>query len=240
MRTCIAIVGGLVLLLGGVVPAGATTYGPGDHWVDTVAVGTYDLDIDGQFSVEIPGIGPLSFGVTGQMTVWHGDAQDTPDPLDPGHFNHVDVELVSMSLTGDIPMVGSILLTCGDGVANGLDDGPLFTPGAITELPGDPALATSSFDMFFQVQVQSTGYGNFTLFNKDTDPLPVVSVIDRIPPTNFQYTYAGGIPVYDVLDPDGEPVAVIPAAVFTPEPSTLVVLGVGALGLIARRRRRKL
>lgn len=238
MKRCIAIIGGIVLLLGGAVPAGAAIYGPGGHWVDTVNQGTYGLDIDGQFTVNIPGLGPLSFDVTGQMTVWHDDALDTLDPLDPGHLNHVDVELVSMSLTGDIPMVGSILLTCGDEVGNGLNDGPLYTPGAITELEGDSSLASSSFDIFFTVNIQSPAYGNITVFNKD--PLPVESVIDRIPPVNFEYAYAGGLLVYDVLDPDGTPVATIPAAVFTPEPATLVLLGGGALGLIARHRRRKL
>jgi len=236
MRTSVAILGGMALLLG-VVPVGADVYGPGDHWVDTVTVGTYDMNIDGEFTVTIPGIGPLVFPVTGQMAVWHGDAQDTPDPLDPGHLNYVDTELVSMSMTGTIPTVGTFVLTGGDGVANGLDDGPLYTAGGITELVGDPAWAESFFDIFFEVELDSTIFGNVTVFNKE--PLHVESLIDRIPPVGFEYVYAGGLNVYDNADPDGEPVAQIPAASFTPEPSSLAVLCVGALGLLARRRRRK-
>jgi len=225
------------LLLGGAVPVGAATYGPGDHWVDTVTVDTYTINIDGEFTVNIPGIGPLAFPVAGQMTIWHGDVRDTPDVLDPDHLNYVDTELVAMNLAGTIPTVGTFVLTGGDGVDNGLDDGPLFTPGGITELPGDPAWAESFFDIYFEVELDSPLFGNVTVFNKQ--PLHVESLIDRIPPVGFEYVYAGGLNVYDKADPDGEPVAQIPAASFTPEPSSLAVVCVGALGLLARRRRRK-
>ena len=237
MKRCMAIVGGLVLLLAAAVPVGAATYGPGDHWVDTVTVDTHNMEIDGEFIVDI-GAGPMAFPVTGQMTVWHGDAQDTPDPLDPGHLNHVDVEIVSMSLTGTVPMVGTATLTSGDEAGNGLDDGPLFTEGDIIEDVGDPAWADSFFDIFFEIDLDSTVYGNITVFNKDA--LQVSARIDRIPPVGFTYEYHGGspIPLYDVLDPDGEPEAYIPGASFTPEPSSLVVVCLGALGLLARRRRR--
>jgi hypothetical protein len=239
MKRCMAIVGGLVLLLAAAVPVGAATYGPKDHWVDIVIEDTHDMEIDGEFTVDIPGVGSLAFPVTGLMTVWHGDARDTLDPLDPGHLNHVDVEMVSMSLTGTVPVVGTATLTSGDGVGNGLSDGPLFTEGDIIEDTGDPAWADSFFDIFFEIELDSTVHGNITVFNKDA--LHVSARIDRIPPVGFTYEYHGGIaiPLYSTLDPGGDPVAHIPAASFTPEPSGLVVVCLGGLGLLARRRRRK-
>ena len=125
-----------------------------------------------------------------------------------------------MTLTGTSPGIGSVTLTCGDGVANGLNDGPFYTAGGISETAGDPALADSFFDIFFQADI-----GGTVVFNKG--PLHTVAVIDRIPPLFSTYSFAGGLDVYAVLDPDGPPVAQIPAATLrlVPEPTSLALLG---------------
>jgi len=235
MKRHTALLGAVALLLAGSAGLHAATFGPGDHWVDTVTEGTYTAAIEGSFDATILGVGAVSFGASGQMTVWHGDAQDTPDPLDPAHLNQVDVEIVSMTLTGNAPGVGPVTLTAGDGVANGLNDGPLFSGGTVIEAPGDPALADSFFDIFFQVAIPAYP---LTIFNKL--PLQVSAQIDRIPPVGFAYVSVGPVNLYDAQNPDGPAMAQMTGATYTPEPSSLAVVGIGTVVLLVRRRRKHL
>lgn len=233
MRKHMAAVGVFVSLAFGTLQLRAGTFGPGDHWVDTVTEGTYVMNVDGDFYTTVYGIGASSFVASGQIMVWYDDARDTPDPLDPGHSNHVDVEIVSMNLTGNAPGVGPVALRSGDSVANGMSDGPLFTGGTIIEATDDPSLADSFFDIFFEVEISAYA---LTIFNKQ--PLQVSGRIDRIPPVGFAYVSLGAVELYDAANPDGPAVARMDNAVYTPEPSTLALVGLGGLRLLARRRRR--
>lgn len=153
---------------------------PGPHFVaacpmggdtfDSVALVELDIDLDNQADEMVL--------LTGQTTILRGDAVDAilDDPLlgDVGEldgaFDVLPTELVSLALTGD-----GIILTAGDGVADLANDNDLHSPGAIAELPNDPALASSRFEVFFEIET-SAG----TLHN--SDPLPLTTIIDRIYP----------------------------------------------------------
>ena len=78
MNRCTAILGVLALLGVTTAHVGAATFGPGDHWVDTVTEGTFAMDVEAEFTATIPGMGTETFDLTGPMTVWYGDARDTP------------------------------------------------------------------------------------------------------------------------------------------------------------------
>ena len=168
-----------LVLFGAMKPADADSVcGPGPHWVDscladtdnfysTAAIGV-DLDFDG--FVDIPAV------LSGPTTIFRGFPFDTPDPLDPGHFNQINTEIVSMNLIGS-----GMTLTAGDGIGNLGSDGSLYSPGAVVEQPGDPTQAESFFDVFFQIQ---TPLG--LLHNND--PARMAAVIDRVPPgTTYRY-----------------------------------------------------
>jgi uncharacterized protein (TIGR03437 family) len=69
-------------------------------------------------------------------------------------------------------------MTAGDGIGNLQNDGPLHSAGAIVENAGNPALATLTANVFFNVTV--SGFG-LNLHN--AVPLQIQSSIDRAPPT---------------------------------------------------------
>src|SRR4030067_1749981 len=105
----------------------------------SIAVVGVDIDWDG-----IPDITANLAGPTG---IFRGHPIDTPDPLDPGHFNRINTEIVSMTLTG-----GGITLTAGDGIGNLANNGPLYSPGNVIEKIGDPTRADSFFFFSFTIQ----------------------------------------------------------------------------------------
>lgn len=237
MKKCIALVAVAVLLLGAAGQLNADTFGPGDHWVDTVTQGTDIMNTHGQLTVTVFTVPPATytFGLDGPTEVWHDNVRDTPDPLDPGHFNYIDAEMVSINMAGNTPL-GPVTMVAGDGVGNGISDGPLFSPGRIVEDPGDPALADSFFDVFFELGVPGMGV---TVFNKAS--CPMLAKIDRVPPVRFVYVSQEPIDLYNKDDPNGPPVARLEEGRHTPEPSSLLLLAIGAvclLGYAWRRRKR--
>ena len=213
----------------------APLFGPGAHWVDTVTAGTdvfnsilvVEIDLDGDLS------GDTTINLPNPIIVERGAAADTPDPLDPGHLNHIPIELVSMELTASTP-IGPVTLRAGDGIANLAPDGPLFSFGAIDERADDPALADGFLDLFFELE---TVLGTF----HNEDAIRIAGVIDRYPPIlSF-----GHVSVIPLLDEGGGATSVnivgVSQQIVSPEPGALTLLGLGALGLIVggyRRRKR--
>ncbi len=150
----------------------------------------------------------------------------------PDH--HIDTELVSLSLTG-----AGLTLTAGDGIGNGLSDGPLGSLGRITEQGGDPMLADSFFDIFFDIQGAPLGPLG-PLHNNS--PCRMEAVIDRVPPAGgttyvcdltvpvFLFTLNGTNPVGQLLSTSHQ----IPRI---PEPATLALVGLALTTLAGLRRR---
>ena len=203
--------------------------GPGPHWVDSCSGGldtfpsiaTVGVDTDLNDSED------FSLLLSGPTTVFRSDPLDTPDPLDPGHLNTIPTEIVALSLTG-----AGFTLIAGDGIGNLTSDGPLFTPGEITEQPDNVFFADSFFDVFFELQ--GTPFGPLS----NLDPLRVEAVIGEVVPLGIPFTFAG--PPVGLFDAGGTERLRITSVRHTPvpEPATLILLGIGITGAFMYMRKR--
>ena len=205
----------------------APVCGPGSHWVDACPGGIDLFPLTkGVHTINIFGVGVFNLLTTGPTTVWRGPGTTLPD-------HHIETELVALTLTG-----GGLTLTAGDGMGNGLSDGPLFSPGKITEQGGDSTMADSFFDIFFEIDglaLQQSGLGKL----HNNNPCVMEAVLDQVPPK------AGTTYVCDLTNPillftaQNQPVGQL---LFTshqiiPEPGSLALVAVALLAVAGLRRR---
>ena len=241
---------GLSLVVAGQANAVAR-HGPGSHWIDSVLAGNdsigwskvefgIDLTFDGipEFDAVFVG-GPTTIQTTAAMD----DSTRYPGlrPVDV-HLDVIDTEILSMTLNGIGPATGWTLRV---GILAGVSTGhgPRSTLGAIAELPGDPALAESFFDVFFEVD--GTPFG--TIHN-DT-PYRIREDIDQVPPVNFDYEPRGSDATWvELFDASEMPIGNLTELTtggsghHSPEPTTFVMLVIGGLlmgGWAQGRRRRR-
>ncbi len=145
-----------------------------------------------------------------------------------------------MSLTGSHAGVGDIILTAGDGIGNGSDDGPLHSPGAIAEL-GDDLIAESFFDVFFELDLVDLG---IKLHNNVSHRMEAAQIYN-VPPLWIPYNFPGTPPVglfdennvYSGYDVTGSDHILTPEIDAASGLSALVLL-LGVLMLMGERFRR--
>jgi len=171
------------------VPCGPNTCqpcgqcGPGPHWIDNPpcppgvdsfpsgALVGVDFNFDCFVDLNLVMFGPTTVRRSGPMD----DSTQYPGtrPVD-GHLDVIDTEMLSLSLTG-----GGVTLTAGAGMGQGGVLSP--TLGNVAEQPGDPTLADSFFDVFFEVDLG----GGLFLYNQM--PLRVQATISCVPPDEVYF-----------------------------------------------------
>lgn len=192
---------GLLLASASPPARAAALYGPGPHWIDKVTSGYAMFESAATVGVDITGDGATDLTVvaTGPTTVFRSDALEGDPVGDPGHRNHLDLEIVSMTLTGTIPGLGPFTLTVGDGIGNHAPDGPFHTAGTSDEIPGSPRRALDVFEIFFQLSLDRNG-----VVVHNPVPLRVESVISTLPPIGTEFVMVG--PPVALVTADGSPV----------------------------------
>lgn len=205
----------IAALVGGMPPGDAVArvqsvpalHGPGRHWIHRVGAGLARFDAEATVAVDanFDGTADASVTLTGPTVVVRSRAR----ALAGRHRSHLDLEIVSMTLTGTLSGFGGLTFRAGDGIANLAADGPLHSPGTSDEIPGDPRRAQDWFDLRFEVDLNGVRLRN-------PEPFRVGSVIDRLPPIGSTFTSSG------------------PPAVLVTEGGTPVLQIVGATNTIVR------
>ena len=220
----------MILVSASEIAGAAALFGPGPHWVDTVTAGTDFFSSATSIAIDLNGdlLPDVSLSLPGPIIIQRGSAADTPDPLDPEHLNHVDIELVSLMLTGSTPL-GPITLHAGDGFGNFAADGPLYSPGAIDEKVSDPTLANAFIDLFLEVE---TPFGTF----HNNTALRLRAMIDQYPPL-FAQDLLNPVPL---VGSGGSPTAMslVSMTAVVPEPSSMALAALGLAGAFLGWRRR--
>ncbi len=164
--------------------------GPGPHWVDQCPGGADNMPTGGVIGVDLDGDcqADVNAVLNGPAHVIRSfpldDSLQFPGlrPLDL-HRDVLDTEIIAMQLTG-----GGVVLRAGGGMGQG---GLRRSLGAIAELPADPNLADSFFDVFFELDL---GGGQFAY---NLEPLTVRTRIDCVPPQAVYFHQVGCVALYD-------------------------------------------
>ncbi len=167
------------------VPCGLC--GPGPHFIDVppCPAGTETIPSGALVGIDtnLDCVRDQNLVLFGPVTIRRNNPSDDSSnypgtrPID-NHLDVIDTEILAMSLTG-----GGATLVAGAGQGQGGVLGA--TRGNIAEQPGNPSLADSFFDVFFEVSI-----GAQRLYNQT--PLRAAEVITCIPP-NGQYIHPVGI-----------------------------------------------
>lgn len=156
-----------------------TQCGPGAHWTDSCLEGTdqisdqgavigIDLDLDCVADIS------LVLGSCGTLQIYRSA------PV--GH--DIDTEILDLCLSD-----GSVTLIAGAGLGQGGVLAPSL--GTITEQGGDPALADSSFDVMFEVDLG----GGYYVYNHAA--LVIQAEIDCVPPQADYIHPTGCLALFD-------------------------------------------
>jgi len=170
-----------------------------------VKSGTVTFDAMAVVGVDInrDGVADLTLELSGPTTVFRSAAEPA-DPAQPRHRNHLDLEIVSMTLTAP----HGVIFQAGDGVGNFTADGPLFSLGSSQEIAATPELAHDDFAIYFTGELAGLALHNI-------EPLRMVADIDRLPPVGNTFRLSG--PPLPLYTDDGHAAEIqITAVTYTP------------------------
>src|SRR5581483_5620570 len=240
--------------------AATLSCGPGAHWVDSCMGGyaylstetkasvTLDLDGDTVIDVSIPLVVFI-----GQTDVFAGSATVNTAP----HSAFFQTEIFSLFETSVLPNGKTVTLSGGDGAANLVSDGPLYSYGEVDGEPSDPSLADHTGHVMFEVDSPANSFvgvlpgvpGNTDLVLHNTTPLVAECTgLTKAPPDTCKYFVIPSNLTLDLFDINGDlrgsmgPAYIngLPIAhhYVIPEPANvgLVFGGIGLLAFLRRRR----
>lgn len=232
------------------LPAAAIC-GNAAHWVDTCPGGTTTLSTESiaKISLDLTGDGTID-AVFPYVTL----SGFTQVFLAPGSPHSFSTEIYNLQETMLTPFGATITLRAGDGIANGLNDGPLYSWGDVVE-EANPLLADHSVHVMFQIDIPQDAFGpgsNAATVLQNQSPLNAVCTgLTEAPPVTCKYFLVNsfGIPAHEVLnlyDTGGEFRGTLEPAVVngvdvahhivTPEPATAGLM-LGLAGALVLRRR---
>jgi hypothetical protein len=176
--------------------AGAThaaSCGPGSDWISVCGSGSQSLRVTMNFGLDTDfnSLADVDVSFTGVMVVERSDPYAS-DPVNaPGTLDRIDMQIISMDLSGASPFVAGWRFRVGAG--EGIDPSFGFIQGQ-----SDSAIALARFDSVFEID--SVQYGvlthdlNATVFFED--------LITALPEIGAKYNHTGGpfgttIPLFD-------------------------------------------
>ena len=215
----------------------------GLHWVDSCHAGVAQLNVQLTFGVDtdLDAFADHDVLFSGVMEVIYS----TPyafDATQPNHLNKIDVEILSMNLSGASPFVS------GWEFKAGIDFGLASSSGFIIEDASDSAQALNRFDLVFQIE--NTPYGTLShpgtlFFDTNISGVPSIGSIFSHTGSPFGTTFplfdsAGNSPVNltdqivtNFIDV-GRPELTVIAAV--PVPASILLFTSGVIILFGRSR----
>ncbi len=144
------------------------------------STGEVSINVGPVLNCTVPGQNELM--LSGPVLVNRGAAIDIALPTAPcpavinGQNDVIPTEIIQMELTG-----GGFTLRVGAG--NGIGPGAPLPPSTgfiVGQVPSQPTLACSSFDVFFELEILQIGGPPIYLYNQQ--PLVILDEIDRVPP----------------------------------------------------------
>src|ERR1035437_4517274 len=175
--------------------------GPGDHWVDTCPGGLAHLitKTNASISLDLDRNGTLETSFPLVTLIGYTDVL-----VGAGTPHTLSTEIFNLTETMETPFGKTITLRAGDGIANGTNDGLLYSWGQVVEQTGNPLLADHTVFVMFEVDIPQDAFGslpNPAMVLHNNIPLQATCYgLTQAPPDTCAYFSSQTLDLYDGAD----------------------------------------